>query len=94
MYLACGTRPDIAFAVGQLNRHNANPRKKHLQVAKKVVRYLKKMIQLGLVFRCKTKDQLYYSLTGYADSNFAKNPKDQKLVMSHFFFLNGAVVSW
>ncbi len=37
IYLACGTRPDIAFVVGQLSRHNANPRKGHLRAAKRVV---------------------------------------------------------
>lgn len=37
MYLACGTRPDIAFAIGQLSKYNADPRKNHLQVAKRVV---------------------------------------------------------
>ncbi len=27
IYLACGTRPDIAFIVGLLSRYNTNPRK-------------------------------------------------------------------
>lgn len=30
MYLACGIKPDIAFIVGLLNRHNADPKKGHL----------------------------------------------------------------
>ncbi len=37
IYLACGTRPDIAFVVSQFSRHNADPKKGHLQAAKKVV---------------------------------------------------------
>ncbi len=44
MYLACGTRPDIALIVGLLSRHNADPRKGHLRAAKRVVRYLKRSI--------------------------------------------------
>ncbi len=35
-----------------------------------------------------------YSLVGYANSNFAGDPEDRKLVMGYSFFLNGAVVSW
>lgn len=30
IYLACGTRPDIAFTVRQFSRQNADPRKGHL----------------------------------------------------------------
>lgn len=34
MYLLCGTRSDISFAVGQLNKHNADPRVGYLRAAK------------------------------------------------------------
>ncbi len=37
MYLAYNTRPDIAFAVELLSKHNADPRKGHFRVAKRVV---------------------------------------------------------
>lgn len=30
MYLIYGTRPDIAFAIGQFSKYNPDPRKKHL----------------------------------------------------------------
>ena len=46
MYLSCGTRSDISFAVGQLSKHNADPRIEHMKAAKKFVRYLKGMFNL------------------------------------------------
>lgn len=98
MYLACGTRPDIAFAVGQPSKHNPDPRKGPLRAAKRVVRYLKGTITLGLVYGRQPNDQpprdpLPYGLIGYANRNFARNPKDRKSVMGYCFFLNEAVVS-
>lgn len=35
--LACGPRPDTTFVVALLSRHNADPRKGHLQAARTVV---------------------------------------------------------
>lgn len=96
MYLACGTWPDIAFAVGQLSKHNADPRKGHLRAAKRVVRYLKGTMDMGLTFGRGTnpRDPPPYGLVGYADSNFAGDSEDRKSVMGYCFFLNGALVSW
>ena len=99
MYLSCGTRPDISFVIGQLSRHNANPRKRHLQAAKRVVRYLKETIEMGLIFGQESAERLPrdpspYGLVGYVESNFAGCPEDRKSVMGYCFFLNGAVVSW
>ncbi len=39
IYLSFGTRPDIAFAVGQLSKHNSDLRAGHMKAEKKVVRY-------------------------------------------------------
>ncbi len=56
-------------------------------------------MQLGLVYG-KTSDgrsptlPLPYGLIGYADSNFADDPEDQKSVIGNCFFLNGVVVLW
>lgn len=56
-------------------------------------------MQLGLVYG-RTSDGRSptlpppYGLIGYADSNFAGDPEDRKLVMGNCFFLNEAVVLW
>ena len=54
---------------------------------------------MGLIFGRKwleqlPKDLLLYGLVDYADSNFARNPENKKLVMGYYFFLNRAMVSW
>lgn len=99
IYLACGTRPDIAFVVGRLGKHNTNPHKEHLRAAKRVVRYLKVTMHLELVYgQCldgsSPTSPAPYRLVGYGDSNFAGESEDRQSVMGYCFFLNGAVVSW
>lgn len=96
MYLSCSTRPDIAFAVGQLSRRNADPRVGHLKAAKRVVRYLKEMMQLGIIYgtSSSTDSSQPYGFVGYADSNYAGDPEDRKSVIGYCFFINGAVASW
>ena len=41
LYLACWTRPDIAFAVSELSRFVSDPGTVYMQAAKRVLRYLK-----------------------------------------------------
>ena len=99
IYFACRTRPDIAFVVGRLSKHNADPRKGHLRAAKRVVRYLKGTIHLELAYGQRPDGSspiipAPYGLIGYGDSNFAGDREDRKSVMGYCFFLNRAVVSW
>ncbi|KAE9252854.1 hypothetical protein PF001_g33430 [Phytophthora fragariae] len=50
MYLACGTRPDISVAVAKLSRFLENPGEKPWDAGIKVVRYLLKTKDVGIVY--------------------------------------------
>ena len=50
MYLACSTRPDIAYTVGLLARFNSNPGLAHWKAVKHCLRYLKGTIDLKLTY--------------------------------------------
>ncbi len=70
-----------------------------MRVAKRVVRYLKGTMNMGLIYgqeiaNCLPREPPPYDLVGYADSNFTGDLEDRKSVMGYCFFLNGAVVLW
>jgi hypothetical protein len=46
----CNSRPDICFAVGTVSRFMSNPRTSHSLAAKRILRYLKGKMELGLLF--------------------------------------------
>lgn len=74
-------RSDIIFVVGQLSKHNTNLRKGYLQAVKKVVKYLKGILDISLIFDRETVNYLLrepplYNSVGYIDSNFIGDPKD------------------
>lgn len=103
MYLSCRTRPNISFIVGQLNKQNANLKMGHLKAAKRVVRYLKDTMHLGLTYGAHSQSEKeakaptsppHFELIRYANSNYANDPEDRKLVMGHYFFIYKALVSW
>lgn len=43
-WISVGTRPDISYAVGRLGQHLSDPKEGHLQAAKRVLRYLRGII--------------------------------------------------
>ncbi|KAE8899143.1 hypothetical protein PF010_g19686 [Phytophthora fragariae] len=50
MYLAMGTRPDLAYAVGQLSRFVSKPSNKHVGALKRVLRYLAGTVAYGITY--------------------------------------------
>nr|GFC58664.1 uncharacterized mitochondrial protein AtMg00810-like [Tanacetum cinerariifolium] len=66
MYLT-SSRPDLTYAVCLSARYQAKPTKKHLNAEKRIFRYIKETINIGLWYSKDTD----MSLTAYADADHA-----------------------
>jgi len=87
MYLAVGTRPDLAFAIGTLSKFNAKPTTTDSLATKRLLRYLKETIGMALVHG------IVDNLIGYTDSDFAGDLDDRKSTAGYVFTLAGAAIS-
>lgn len=90
LYLALGTRPDIAYAVGVLTRFMQNPGEKHWNAAKYVLRYLKGTADFGLRYTRTTLP----TMTGWSDANFVDKGTCGKSTGGYVFILLSAALSW
>ncbi|KAE9235367.1 Retrovirus-related Pol polyprotein from transposon TNT 1-94 [Phytophthora fragariae] len=90
MYLACGTRPDISVAVAKLSRFLENPGEKHWDAGIKVVRYLLKTKDVGIVYD----GLLGTQLEAYSNADWAGNRDDRRSVSGMLLMLCGAPVVW
>lgn len=51
IYLLHHIKPDIAFAIKQLDKYNSDFKISHIKVAKKIVYYLKSNIHLKITYK-------------------------------------------
>eukprot|EP00253_Pinus_taeda_P032914 PITA_32914 len=84
------TRPDIAYSVSILSQFMAKPSGNHWNAAKKVLRYLKGTVNLGIMYI----DESDVVLTGFCDSDWAGNPNDRRSTSGYAFHIGSGVVSW
>ena len=91
LYLSTRTRPDIAFAVGNVARYCSKPTKTHWTAVKRIFRYLKGTTRLGLLYRSGTETDALY---GYSDSDWGGDCNDYKSTTGYLFLLGGTAVTW
>ncbi|KAH9321895.1 hypothetical protein KI387_016534 [Taxus chinensis] len=84
------TRPDISFAVSYLSRFMQEPKICHWKAAKRILRYLKGLVDLGLEYK---KNENFF-LIGYSDSDHAGNIDDRKSTSGFVFFMGSGPISW
>lgn len=89
MYLTA-TRPDVMFVVGLISRYMENPTELHLQVAKRVLRYLKGTLDFGIFYKKGGNNELI----AYTDSDYAGDLEDRKSTSGYVFLLSSEAVSW
>ncbi|GJX07119.1 uncharacterized mitochondrial protein-like protein [Tanacetum coccineum] len=89
MYLT-SSRPDLIYAVCLCARYQAKPTEKHLNEVKRIFRYLKGTINMGLWY---SKDTCMY-LTAYADTDHAGCQDTRCSTSGSAQFLGDKLVSW
>nr|GEV52765.1 hypothetical protein [Tanacetum cinerariifolium] len=89
MYLT-SSRPDLIYAVCLCARYQAKSTEKHLQAVKRIFRYLKRTVNIGLWY---SKD-IDMSLTAYADVDHAGCQDTRHSTSGSAQFLGDKLVSW
>jgi len=90
MYLIA-TMPDLMYVVCLISRFMASPTKLHFQAAKRVLRYLKDTVDLGIFFYQKEGNK---ELMAYTDNDYAGDVDDMKSTSGYAFLLSEGAMSW
>jgi hypothetical protein len=77
------SRPDVNQAVGMVARFQEAPKEIHVQAVKRIFRYLKGTIDLGLWYPRKDS----FTLKSYSDADWAGSVDDRKSTSGGAFFL-------
>ena len=89
MYAMLCTRPNICYSIGMVNRYQSNPRLKHWQAIKHILKYLSRTRDYMLVYH--SKDLI---LIGYTDLDFQSDLDFRKSTLVYVFTLGGRAISW
>ena len=89
IYAQVCTRPDIAYAIGVLERYQSNPGMDHWRAAKKFMRYLQGTKDYMLMYRQTSN----LNLVGYFDADFVGFVDSCKSTFGYIFIMAGGAVS-
>lgn len=91
MYLTV-TRPDLMYGVCLISRFMTNPRMSHWLAAKRILRYLKGTIELGIFYR--RSESSSTRLMAFTDSDYAGDLDDRRSTTGCVFLIGSGAISW
>ena len=90
------SRPDVLNAVQDLTRQMSAATMCHVKAMKQVMTYLTATPKRGLTLKPSEKwdgsKEFEFTISGFSDSDFAKEPTERKSVSGWAVFLNGAPI--
>ncbi|KAJ9544125.1 hypothetical protein OSB04_023832 [Centaurea solstitialis] len=90
MYAMTCTRPDVSYALSMVSRYQGNPGESHWTAVKNILKYLRNMRDMFLVFG--GSEEL--RVTGYTDASFQTDVDNSCSQSGWVFLLNGGAVTW
>lgn len=91
LYLAQGTRPDIAFAVNDVSRFNAKHSIEHWEAVIRIMRYLRGTQDKKL---CYSNECENIDLHAYSDADWASDVDKRRSCTGFVINMSGAAINW
>ena len=90
MWPSLASRPDFCYAAGYLGRSNSCPKASHSSAQKRIMRYIKGSLDMGILYDASSEE----GLTGYSDADYGGDLQDRKSTSGMVFTLFGGAISW
>ena len=89
LYLTAN-RLDISYSIGVCARYQANPKESHMTALKRIIKYVKTIVEFGVWYNKDISDVL----AGYSDADWAGNANDRKSTSGGCFYVGNNLISW
>ena len=89
MYAMLCTHPVVSYALSMMSKYQSNPGECHQNIVKNILKYLRKTIDVFLIYG--GEEELV--VKAYTDASFQSNKDDFRSQSRYVFYLNGGAVS-
>jgi len=93
IYFGTWTRPDIAYALSKLCKFMHNPGEIHKTALTRMIRYMKKTADIGLVYSFATPPEKLGTY-GFYDASHADDVDTLRTTLTYLFYYAGCCISW
>jgi len=89
LYTAIVTHPEIAQAVGVVSNFCSKPSEAHLTAVKRILRYLKRTLNLAIKYQ-----KIDDALVAYSAADWVGYLDDRHSTTGNLFLMAGGLISW